>query len=128
MNGNEILDPPKTGKNAYDDEKMTWLYETARYYLSKMSETQKENKGIYPHTVKRVQSSFVPPRWEGVHSLPTFGAAEAFTDVEPPLTVAVPADLPTDLVGSSTDGSGTARPPRRSTCGQSDRSHLLQIC
>jgi hypothetical protein len=52
MNLNEILDPIKTGENSYDDEEMTKLYETARYYLSKMSETQREDNGVAPHTAE----------------------------------------------------------------------------
>ncbi len=42
--------------------------------------------------------------------------------------VGLPVDLPADLVGDLTGGSGTARPPRRSTCGQNDGSQLLWIC
>ncbi len=42
-------------------EELQKYQEQGRYYLSKMSETQREDKGIAPHAAKRVQSRFVPP-------------------------------------------------------------------
>jgi hypothetical protein len=54
MNLNDILEPPKTGENAYDDEELTWLFQTARYYLAKLTPEQREEKGINPRTAKKV--------------------------------------------------------------------------
>ena len=54
MNLDDILAPPMTGENAYDDEEMTWLYQTARFYVAKMTDEQRADKGINPNTAKKV--------------------------------------------------------------------------
>ena len=32
----DILAPPTTGENSYDDEEMTWLYQSAKYYTHRV--------------------------------------------------------------------------------------------
>jgi hypothetical protein len=54
INLDDILAPPRSGENAYDDEELTWLYQTARYYVSKMTVEHRAEKGIDPKTAKRV--------------------------------------------------------------------------
>ena len=33
----DILETPTTGENAYDEDEVNWMYQTARFYLAKMS-------------------------------------------------------------------------------------------
>jgi hypothetical protein len=57
MNLDDMLAPPRTGENAYDDEELTWLYQTARYYVLKMTGEQRAEKGINPKTAKKLEES-----------------------------------------------------------------------
>jgi hypothetical protein len=54
INLDDVLAPPRSGENGYDDEELTWLYQTARFYVSKMTVEQRAEKGIDPKTAKRV--------------------------------------------------------------------------
>ncbi len=42
----DILRPPSTCENGYEEEEIEWLQRTVQYYVSQMFEEQREKKGI----------------------------------------------------------------------------------
>jgi hypothetical protein len=56
---NDILQPPSTGENSYEEEEIEWLQKTERYYVSQMSEEQQEEKGITAAQARRILSGKV---------------------------------------------------------------------
>ena len=50
----EILQPPRTGKNGYNDEEMHWLQQTVRYYVSGMPQGQLDETGISSKMKSRI--------------------------------------------------------------------------
>ena len=51
---NDILQPPSTSKKSYEEEEIEWLQKTVRYYVSQMSEVQREEKGITAAQARRI--------------------------------------------------------------------------
>jgi hypothetical protein len=51
---NDILQPPSTCENTYEEEEIDWLQKTVRYYVSQMSEEQREEKGITAVQASRI--------------------------------------------------------------------------
>jgi hypothetical protein len=52
---NDIVQPPSTGKNSHEEEEIEWLQKkTVRYYVSQMSEVQREEKGITAAQSRRI--------------------------------------------------------------------------
>ena len=56
---NDILQPSSTGENSYDVEEIEWLQKTVRYYVSQMSEEQREEKDITAAQASRILDSKV---------------------------------------------------------------------
>ncbi len=48
------MQPPSTGENSYEEEEIEWLQKTVRYYVSQMSEEQREEKGITAAQARRI--------------------------------------------------------------------------
>ena len=46
MTLNDILAPPTTGEHAYDEDEMKWMYQTARFYVDKLSPSDRLARGI----------------------------------------------------------------------------------
>ena len=67
MNLEDILELPTTGENAYTDEEMTWLYQTAQFNASKMAAEQKLPERGESHQFYDCQEHFMDPpgkaRW-----------------------------------------------------------------
>jgi hypothetical protein len=56
---NDILQPPSTCENSYEDEEIEWLQKTVRYHASQMSEEQREEKGITAAQARQILSGKV---------------------------------------------------------------------
>ena len=50
----DILETPTTGENAYDEDEVNWMYQTARFYLAKMSRNDMETKGIGSKLARKI--------------------------------------------------------------------------
>jgi hypothetical protein len=61
---NDILQPPSTSENSYEEEEIEWLQKTVRYSVSQMSEEQREETGITAAQARRILSGKV------THKLP----------------------------------------------------------
>ncbi len=51
---NDILHPPSTCENSYEGEEIEWLQKTVRYYVSQISEEQREEKGFTAAQARRI--------------------------------------------------------------------------
>ena len=50
----DILETPTTGENAYDEDEVNWMYQTARFYLATMSRNDMESRGIDSKLAKKI--------------------------------------------------------------------------
>ena len=50
----DILETPTTGENAYDEDEVNWMYQTARIYLGKMSRNDIETRGIDSKSARNI--------------------------------------------------------------------------
>ena len=50
----DILETPTTGENAYEEDEVNWMYQTARFYLGKMSRNDIETRGIDSKLARKI--------------------------------------------------------------------------
>jgi hypothetical protein len=51
---NDILQPPSTSENSFEEKEIEWLQKTARYYVPQMSEEQREEKSVTAAQARRI--------------------------------------------------------------------------